>query len=69
MLLFCRVITRVALLPFVDNRGNNTLSPSERDMADFELNEAMKKANKGAGLIIRLGNVRVITSILYTEAC
>ena len=76
---FCRVITRVALLPFVDNRGNSTLSPSERDMADFELNEAMKKASKGAGLIVRLGNVRVITIIkhqsfyiflyIYTEAC
>ena len=54
---FYRVISRVVLLPFLDTSSKNTLSPSERDNADFQLNSAMKKASKGAGLMISLGKV------------
>ena len=58
-IMFCyRVITRVVLLPFLDASHTNTLTPSERDMADFDLNSAMKKASKGAGLMISLGKVK-----------
>ena len=63
VVLSCRVITRVVLLPFVESCGASILSPSERDEADFDLNVAMKKASKGASLIISLGNVTIVTSL------
>ena len=40
--------------------GHRTYN-TECEKADFELNEAMKKASKGAGLVISLGNVTNIT--------
>ena len=52
----CRYISRVVLIPFIEERSGNAMTPVERRKADAKFSAAIDKASNGASLVIGLGS-------------